>query len=504
MFLNLFKRSHLLAALIALLSGWSPEARALVIDGYSAAANDRFANSTEFIAADYDLSGVAIAPNNTWLTLVAANVYLAADHYKPAVGSSITFYATNDPNGPTITRLVTATRERFGSSDLLIGTLDRPVPEGYAVYAYATETLTERVFFGIRSWNGWNNYPYLNQILFHVGKSPGGYTTLLKVAAGQNKLSSVGNFSLSNNNNEIISSGVGITASEDEPNEPGHVPFETFAVTGDSGAPLFFRQNSGSLKVVGIAWFNNDSASPKISGFTPAGNYATNITSFISQHSAGYTPAAPSGLSAQALDVNTITLTWTDVSAIETAYEIERSPGGQGQWTLVASLAANSTSHTDAGLSADTAFDYRVRAPGTHGPSDYSAPASAATPPVATYADWQIDSGLDGGDPDQSGPTADPDGDAIPNLLEYALGGDPLLPRSAAMPQVGKSGDTAQITFLRLRPDILYRVLASGNLVDWTMIAENPGEAGSWVTVQDVVPLSENNRRFLRLQVVKP
>lgn len=495
---------HLSTTVAALFFGCLQWADALLIDGYSAAANDRFANSSEFIAADYNLSGVAIAPNNTWLTLVAANAYLAADHYKPAVGSTITFYATNDPNGPTITRIVTATRERFGNSDLLIGTLDRPVPEGYAVYAYATEILTERVFLGIRSWNGWSNYPYRNQTLFHVGKSKGSYANLIKVAVGQNKLSSVGDYTLANSNDEVISFGVGITADENAPSHPDYVPYETFAETGDSGAPLFFRQNSNSLKVVGIAWFKSTKSNPRFTGFTPVGNYATNITSFINQHGAGYIPAAPVGLVAQALDVNTITLTWSDVSAIETAYEIERSPAGEGQWLLVASLAANSTAYTDAGLSADTAFDYRVRALGTHGPSDYSATVTVATPPVASYADWQIDSGLSALEPDLSGPTADPDNDGIPNLLEYALAGDPLIPRSAAMPQIETTDDAVQLTFLRLRADILYRVLASDNLIDWTIIAENPGEVGSWVTVQDPIPLSENNRRFLRLQVTKP
>jgi len=482
---------------IALLVSLPSTGRALLIDDYTAAANDRFANSDTWIAANYNLSGIAIAPNNSWATLVGPNVYLTSSHFRPAIGSTITFYATNDPSGPTITRQVTSNRTRFADSDLTIGTLDRAVPEGYAVYAYATEVFSNTP-------RSWNNYPYNGPTLFHIGKSPGSYPTTLRTAVGQNKLSR------RLMNREIDSpaaNGPAIEADKDAPGTTHHVPYETGSQIGDSGGPLMFRYTDASgnpaLRVVGIAWYTY-SGSNEGTGFTPVGQYANDIANFILANGTGFVPAAPQALVANAVDVNTIALTWDDLSAIETAYEVERSPAGEANWETVATLNANANSFHDTGLNADTSFDYRVRALNDNGPSEYSDVVNAATPPVATFSDWQIDSGLQALDEEDRAPTADPDGDGIANLLEYALGGDPLVPNSAAMPQIATDDLTLKITFLRLRSDIDYLVLASNNLVSWSVIAENPGEVGSWVTVDDVIPMAESNRRFLRLEVILP
>ena len=63
-----------------------------------------------------------------------------------------------------------------------------------------------------------------------------------------------------------------------------------------------------------------------------------------------------------------------------------------------------------------------------------------------------------------------------------------------------------QLAFLRARPELTYEVLASSDLVNWTVIATNPGVASETepVTVTDPMPVSENPRRFLRLRVTLP
>jgi len=83
-------------------------------------------------------------------------------------------------------------------------------------------------------------------------------------------------------------------------------------------------------------------------------------------------PAAPTGLSASALSVSSIRLTWTDNSTNETGFKIERSPDGATGWTQLTTTAANVITYDNTGLSAGTTYYYRVRATNTSGDSPYS------------------------------------------------------------------------------------------------------------------------------------
>lgn len=89
-------------------------------------------------------------------------------------------------------------------------------------------------------------------------------------------------------------------------------------------------------------------------------------------------PATPTGLTATAASTSGINLTWTDNSAGETGYEIQRKTGA-GAFATVTTTAANVTSYSDSGLAAATTYTYRVRATGTGGNSAYSAETSATT-----------------------------------------------------------------------------------------------------------------------------
>jgi len=99
--------------------------------------------------------------------------------------------------------------------------------------------------------------------------------------------------------------------------------------------------------------------------------------------SKGYTPppsppAAPSNMNATTQSYNSIALSWTDNADNETSFQLERSPDSN-YWNQVATLAANSTTHTDSGLNGSTTYYYRVRAVNAGGESAYSNVASATT-----------------------------------------------------------------------------------------------------------------------------
>lgn len=94
-------------------------------------------------------------------------------------------------------------------------------------------------------------------------------------------------------------------------------------------------------------------------------------------------PFAPSALSANADSSTQITLSWTDNSADETGFKVERSADGITGWTEIATSAANASSYADTGLSAGTTYHYRVRATNAVGDSAYTSTASAITPNAA-------------------------------------------------------------------------------------------------------------------------
>ena len=71
---------------------------------------------------------------------------------------------------------------------------------------------------------------------------------------------------------------------------------------------------------------------------------------------------APSDLQASALSSSQAQLSWNDNSDNETGFSIERKTGAGGVWAEAGSAGADTQSWQDTGLSANTAYYYRVRA----------------------------------------------------------------------------------------------------------------------------------------------
>ena len=71
-------------------------------------------------------------------------------------------------------------------------------------------------------------------------------------------------------------------------------------------------------------------------------------------------------------------LTWVDNSDNEDGFEIEKKVAAEGTYATLATVATNSTSYTDTGLTLNQAYCYRLRAFNTVGYSSYSNEACAA------------------------------------------------------------------------------------------------------------------------------
>jgi hypothetical protein len=97
-------------------------------------------------------------------------------------------------------------------------------------------------------------------------------------------------------------------------------------------------------------------------------------------------PAAPAGFTATGVDGPTIDLAWTDNTAVEDGYEMQRSTDGV-TFSHLSDLSANNTSSHDGSVTSNTTYWYRVRAKKDGGFSDFSNIASGTSgslvPPAA-------------------------------------------------------------------------------------------------------------------------
>ncbi len=141
---------------------------------------------------------------------------------------------------------------------------------------------------------------------------------------------------------------------------------------------------------------------------------------------------------------------------------------------------------------------------------------------VATpYNTWQLGhfASTELTNPAVSGDLADPDGDGITNLMEYALNLDPKQAQVSGLPTVGKttvSGNQYLTLTYTQRTDttgITYLPQASGDLATWNAgtgytvpvsSTANADGATQTVVVRDAVATTGANKRFLRLSVSRP
>lgn len=250
----------------------------LAIDSQAISTNDRFANDAQFIANSYDLSGVAIADDGRWVTMISENVFLSANHFFPSNGTSVTFYASNDPSGINTTRSIQSS-QRIGTSDLRIGTLNSGLGGSFSFYDFATDDTNNN-----NTGNGQNgansesfvNSPYYEADAYMFGRSVNSYATSQDMAVGRNKLDRWFD--------DVTAAGTtddAIGADANSNGDANYLQYEALVVSGDSGAPLMVETASNTLTIVGINWFVGNDGSTDLSGFSYVGNYDTEIQAFI-------------------------------------------------------------------------------------------------------------------------------------------------------------------------------------------------------------------------------
>ena len=181
-------------------------------------------------------------------------------------------------------------------------------------------------------------------------------------------------------------------------------PVAVMAAAPTSGvAPLNVSFDGGSSSdadgsIVSYAWNFGDSATG--SGVTTnhtysvPGTYSARLTVTDNQGASSSStatiqvnaipptiPAAPSNLLANALSKTQISLSWTDNSANETGFRIERCAGANcTNFIEITTVGANIKNYTNTGLKRNTTYRYRVRAFNSADSSAYSNTATATTP----------------------------------------------------------------------------------------------------------------------------
>ena len=96
----------------------------------------------------------------------------------------------------------------------------------------------------------------------------------------------------------------------------------------------------------------------------------------------GQPPAAPTGLGAGSTSDTSVSVGWVDNANNETAFEIVRCTGGGcNSFTQIDIVAADVVLYSDTGLTASTAYSYRVRATNADGNSAYSNIGDVTTAP---------------------------------------------------------------------------------------------------------------------------
>ncbi len=115
-------------------------------------------------------------------------------------------------------------------------------------------------------------------------------------------------------------------------------------------------------------------------GTDESGDYTGWFIDDIHIYMCGNIPNPPTSLAATVISGSQVDLSWTDSSADEDGFKIERKTGVGGTYGQIGTVAANTPSYSDTTVSPGQTYYYRVRAYNAFGDSGYSNEATATVP----------------------------------------------------------------------------------------------------------------------------
>ena len=233
----------------------------------------------------------------------------------------------------------------------------------------------------------------------------------------------------------------------------------TFTYNGLSTPPI----NAGSYTVVGTI-VDTNYAGTSLSG-----------TLVISQASATITLSNTTQTYDGTAKAVTATTSPTGLSVGITYNGSSTAPSGFGTYTVAASITDPNYTGTQNGsltIQGQTSSSWKAQ----------------------HFTAGQISAGL-------SADNADPDGDTLQNLAEYALGTDPLVRNTPPQPTYDVNGLTLTFTRPKALPNVTYTAQSTDSLGTWNAVTLVVITDGPVQTIQARDPLTSGNtsRRFMQL-----
>ncbi len=220
-------------------------------------------------------------------------------------------------------------------------------------------------------------------------------------------------------------------------------------------------------------------------------------------------PIAPAWAEAEAVSEGEIRLSWSPAQWA-TGYVIRRRIAGEADWSLLTELDLHRTAYLDKGLPPDTWVDYLLAAVNPNGEESEAIRLREKT--WSALEAWRFhwfgqieNEGI-------AADAADPDGDGIPNRLEYELGLNPLEPLDSWMStrQEEVFGGRSSVTLRhRVAKDapLNFSFEVSNDLLDpdsWRMLelpAVSQDELDSGIEIRRVLPMPTATNRAIYIRM---